>query len=598
MPARIGVKSCLSLETLEQRELLTVSANSVPDDEEIPGRISPESKALVAPIANHERGHHFAMSADRRIDNDLKRVTGIGGYLQHWVLDDQVYVDAREDGNRSLWSTDGTEEGTTRLLDLRGTDNLHNLTSINDKLYFSFGSQIWVTDGTEEGATRLIDAHRTTAIRNLTIFNDQLYFSIRNELWVSDGTEEGTMRLLAVGQRNRWHWFDSLTPLNDRLYFTSAGGLWVTDGSQEGTTRLFASEEENRLSIEATLDNKIFFEMDDGLWVSNGIEEATLLGINFQVFGVTKTQLFLTDTTDRALALWRTDGTVQGTYKLPSPDQVRFPTVVDDRIFFLTDGEARMGPKGNLWVSDGTMDGTLQLTDEVLQPGGLEYGCGRVDWLAADGSLYFPAKDQNGIDALWTSDGTHEGTIRLKDQFLKPLAAANGIVYLAGYDEATGHELWRSDGTPQGTLQAFDLNPGPASSLDIVSVKAISSRGMLFFAADDGTHGNALWQITLVAPHRVGAMIGDSNDDGIFDFADLAKMFQAGLYENSRDRNATFEEGDWNEDGIFDSSDLVAAFQAGSYADLPNPEDIAAAAEALFDEESTSSQRPPAWPVA
>ena len=79
-------------------------------------------------------------------------------------------------------------------------------------------------------------------------------------------------------------------------------------------------------------------------------------------------------------------------------------------------------------------------------------------------------------------------------------------------------------------------------------------------------------------------IVGDSNDDGVFDSTDLTSVLQAGKYEDGIDNNATFDEGDWNHDGDFDSSDLVAAFQAGHYEAAPRAleAEIAAAIDLAF----------------
>lgn len=61
-------------------------------------------------------------------------------------------------------------------------------------------------------------------------------------------------------------------------------------------------------------------------------------------------------------------------------------------------------------------------------------------------------------------------------------------------------------------------------------------------------------------------VIGDSNNDGIFNSSDLTYVFQAGEYEDEIDGNSDFEDGDWNGDGDFDSSDFVFAFKNGDYS--------------------------------
>ncbi len=79
-------------------------------------------------------------------------------------------------------------------------------------------------------------------------------------------------------------------------------------------------------------------------------------------------------------------------------------------------------------------------------------------------------------------------------------------------------------------------------------------------------------------------LIGDSNNDGVFDSSDLVQVFQVGKFEDGIRDNATFDEGDWNLDGDFNSSDLVAAFQVGHYVAAARPleVEIAAAVEAVF----------------
>jgi hypothetical protein len=96
----------------------------------------------------------------------------------------------------------------------------------------------------------------------------------------------------------------------------------------------------------------------------------------------------------------------------------------------------------------------------------------------------------------------------------------------------------------------------------------------------------------IVAWHE-NRLIGDSNDDGVFNTSDLIRVFQAGEYRDDILRNSTFDEGDWNLDGDFDSSDLVLAFQAGTYT-IPNSTSMsrfAAAVDWLFDDDDLACGR-------
>ena len=61
-------------------------------------------------------------------------------------------------------------------------------------------------------------------------------------------------------------------------------------------------------------------------------------------------------------------------------------------------------------------------------------------------------------------------------------------------------------------------------------------------------------------------ILGDANDDGLFDQLDIVQVLQAAKYGTGQP--ADFGEGDWNEDGVFDQEDIVAALQAGDYLQL------------------------------
>ena len=75
----------------------------------------------------------------------------------------------------------------------------------------------------------------------------------------------------------------------------------------------------------------------------------------------------------------------------------------------------------------------------------------------------------------------------------------------------------------------------------------------------------------------LGTTAGDANLDGKFDSSDLIEVFRSGEYEDGIRGNSTWAEGDWNCDGEFNSTDIIAAFRAGSY--------VSAARNAALDAE-------------
>lgn len=155
-----------------------------------------------------------------------------------------------------------------------------------------------------------------------------------------------------------------------------------------------------------------------------------------------------------------------------------------------------------LWVSDGTADGTKMLKD--INPDGNSMPRYFTEY---NGLLYFRAECSTYGVELWVTDGTEDGTRLLKDinpgtgnsskpenQYLTneswPLTVFDGKLYFAANNGSKGFELWVTDGTETGTYMVKDIYNGSSSS----NPKYLTElNGKLYFSADNGTNGIQLW---------------------------------------------------------------------------------------------------------
>lgn len=198
--------------------------------------------------------------------------------------------------------------------------------------------------------------------------------------------------------------------------------------------------------------------------------------------------------------MWRTDGTVAGTFQVADAcpgDCSSRPVIVartEGAVFFRAFGRG-FGPV-DLWVTDGSPAGTLRLAGPLLLP-----DSGRRSlWIASRGLFYFTANDLGlgqGLE-LWRSDGTPAGTFQVEDLAPGPagsdpdeLTELEGRLFFRANDGEHGPALWTSDGTAQGTRLVRDPRPGTASHLGPFLLRAVGKT--LFFVAPVARRRDALW---------------------------------------------------------------------------------------------------------
>ena len=223
-------------------------------------------------------GSAFYFVGSRDFDVHLWRSTGVPGAVSvlERVEDNFIFrptpVKSRlfflvdnDEGEASLWKTDGTAASTLRLRFFHG-EYPHDLVALGSRLVFSAGGnfgggdfggepegeELWVSDGTVMGTTLLKDLRPgpdSSAPASLAVMDGRVFFAADSgggagrELWVTDGTAAGTVLLKDLEPGAGSSSPEGLTAIQGTLFFsaeTAGRGreLWVSDGTAAGTVPL------------------------------------------------------------------------------------------------------------------------------------------------------------------------------------------------------------------------------------------------------------------------------------------------------------------------------------------------------------------------
>ncbi|HJS08343.1 MAG TPA: ELWxxDGT repeat protein, partial [Pirellulales bacterium] len=146
-----------------------------------------------------------------------------------------------------------------------------------------------------------------------------------------------------------------------------------------------------------------------------------------------------------------------------------------------------------LYKSDGTPDGTLRIKD--INPNG---SSNPEMFVGVGDTVYFVATTTEHGTELWKTDGTEAGTVLVKDVWSGPqsssiqsLTAVGDLLYFVANDSAAGLSLWRSDGTEAGTVLVKDFWPNAMTG---TINELVEFAGELYFRASDPIYGDELWR--------------------------------------------------------------------------------------------------------
>jgi len=522
------------------------------------------------------------------IVKDIREGSDSSGISGLTLWEDHIYFNAY-DGTHGyeLWKSDGTENGTFMIKDIYPGDHWtdssspSSFTVFNDKLYFQakdedHGIELWTTDGTENGTTMVVDIYPGTMGNGegypsspsyITVFEDYMYFAASNasgkELWKSDGTENGTSQVKDIWPGSTGSSVGPVTASNldtthqsrnkfaimgDNFYFTTktcstsrCTNLWKSDGTENGTVPVTDFEDEDDTTI---MMSRIGF-----------------------VVGESK-MVFVLDTEEYDEELWITDGTTEGTHLVKDinvdddgeggndGDSEIHSVIASGDIFYFGATTTGFGNEAELWKTDGTEEGTITINSTAIN-GQYPSNIGSEGWeiLRLGDHLIFPAyTSASGIGGgydLWILHNISSGFSPTPSYTLYKEVVMDPITF--DYD---GTATWAISPT-----LPFNLSINSTTGTITGTPTELLSRTYYTVYANASSNQTYQISISVVEPDTDGDGVLDINDAFPFDASASVDTDDDGMPDtltgNSTSEPPLVEDLDDDNDGLLDLDEIA-----------------------------------------
>lgn len=338
---------------------------------------------------------------------------------------------------------------------------------------------IWVGQGSAFGKYTSNSFNPVWAANGLAYFlaDDSLH---GQELWRTDGTIQGTFMLQddSSGYQKDIRYM-SITAYQDETYFVENGKyLYVTDGTNAGTKLLetydnvgtsaqiwgsnekgiiFSATKNKEFALYCMAKNHIpikWFSLPSHSNQSSYPYAYTRLN--------DKTTVFIARDETHQTALWKTDGTSEGTQyvaniPIPNTNILTFHTLQGKMCYVYEKYQSPDTFTTTLWVSDGTPEGTKAIWEGPYRTQG--------DYQGYATETHYFWKVYDGTDCvLYSYDGNKVTKVSVIPHFYKAVSY-HGKFYFLGLKNQH-YELWESDGIQASkkrefpdSLKSFQLLP-------------------------------------------------------------------------------------------------------------------------------------------
>lgn len=444
--------------------------------------------------------------------NDLIPNVYMGSLANSIEVIGDTFCFSASDGQHGyeLWRTDGTIEGTYLLKDINtkpASSYPKPMFGLGNYMYFmaddiSRGNEVWRTDGTT--TTLFADINGTQEYSHVSKSDYHSSIKYRNSqiAYINAGLHQFT----ANGELKSldfllFYPYSLPQVFKDSIYFAgNDGNIWKTDGTNAGTKKaiqLYFPENGTAhgvISNLTTVGNSLFFTSYNGavIWKTDGSKNGTIqlkqftgnssnTLINHLNTWPAQDKLFFTRFNYLAskTELWVSDGTSAGTINLKTNSLINIFGILNNKLYFNYDSE--------LWQSDGTVNGTFKISPTYFISGmNLNNKIYLLHITETGLTAYYELDKNNNIKLLTTiNEFTNEG-------FNYPSGFVNiDNRYLLNYISTPSHQHFiLTDGNGENTKKVFSLK----NSIPIDNDYQFTYHNKkIYFTALDSLKGQELW---------------------------------------------------------------------------------------------------------